>query len=545
MLDLIKKRAIVRSEDQTLISSTGGTLEWLIDLRRILLMPEALDIITTEFWDKFKDKLPFQIGGMEVAGVPLVTALIMKAHELGLDVNGFLIRKERKTTGLCRLIEGNLTKDPVVLVDDILNSGQSLEKARAIIAQEGKDICDVFVLINYHSRGGQDWLNHHSFSCNSLFDLAEFDLNLNENYTPPKFSYRVAWRFYEKGAFPFHVVPKSTPLLVGEYLYMGAESGKLFCIDRYTGQEVWSFDTQTHHKKGIWSSPVHHQGQIFFGAYNGIFYCLEAKTGKEIWRNPACEFIGSSPCIAKDHGLVFVGLEYQRPRMMGSNAAFDIKTSQRVWEVGQKKYQHGSGIYYAPMDAVIFGNADHNVSAYEARSGKMIWQHKTERSIKYPPTVDEKRGRVIATSFDGNIYILDVKTGERIGTVKTNDICYTSALITHDKIFAGSGDQHMYIIDADSLKLIKKMDCFARVYSSPRLLNDHVVFGTNGGMVIELDPETLEIAGYCQLPDAVTNAVSASDDGQFLYVSTHMNELYCVVRTPASANALEGSRPSS
>lgn len=75
------------------------------------------------------------------------------------------------------------------------------------------------------------------------------------------------------------------------------------------------------------------------------------------------------------------------------------------------------------------------------------------------------------------------------------------------------------------------MDCYARVYSSPRLIDGNVVFGTGGGRIIELDPETLKVKSHAQLPDAVTNAVSVSDDNKILYASTCMNELYAIERT--------------
>lgn len=530
---MIAEKAVTHaSSTQKIMSPSGAKQKWLIDLRPVLLDVEALNLITDMFWDEFESKLPFQIGGMEVAAVPLVTALLMKAEQRGLKTNGFIIRKERKKSGLGKLIEGNVTDDPIILVDDILNSGKSLDKARAALEQIDRKIDEIFVVLSFESPAGLEWRKQNNVEVTYFTDLEPFEVSLsNKDWNPPKIVYEVAWRFYEPGAFPFHVVPKSTPLLVDDHIYMGTESGKMFCIDRHTGKAVWDYHTKTTHQKGIWSSPAHHDGKIFFGAYNGIAYCLDAKTGEEIWKNPCCEFIGSSPLIVPEHGLMYLGLEHQRPRQMGSNAAFNIETSERVWERAQKKYQHGSAAYYKPKDLIIWGNADHDLTAYEAKTGKTVWKHDTERSHKYPPMVDEELKIVVSTSFDGNIYILDVETGERKAAIQTNDICYTTPLVTHGKIFAGSGDRHMYIIDAETFDLLEKKDCRARVYSSPKLIDGHVVFGTGGGLIIELNPETHEIEGQAQLPDAVTNAISASPENDFLYVSTCMNEIYSVKRT--------------
>lgn len=528
---IINENGIIRDSDQKIVSPTGQNQKWLIDLRPILLDAEALELITNLFWDQYQDKLPFQIAGMEVAAVPLITALLMKAKQRGLKTNGFVIRKERKTSGLGKSIEGQITDDPIILIDDIFNSGNSLEKSCVIIEQAGHKVDQIFVLINYKSPQGQMWQEQRKIQVNEFFDLTPFDVDYDVSNKLPKHTYKVMWRFYQKGAFPFSVVPKSTPLLVKDRLYMGTDCGKMFCINAKDGSEIWSFDVKTNHPKGIWSSPAYHKGRIYFGAYNGILYCLDAMTGLELWKNSCCEFIGSSPLIVPEHNMIYVGLEHQRPRMMGSNAAFDLNTGERKWEVGQKKYQHGSACYYKEIDAVIFGNADHDISAYDAKTGKTIWKYETERSIKYPPTIDEKRGQVIATSFDGNIYILDAKNGKFKAAIQTNDICYTTALVTHDKIFAGSGDRHLYIIDANTLNLLEKRDCNAKVFSSPRLINDLVVFGTAGGKIMEIDPYTLELVGNAQLPDAVTNAVSSNEDGSIFYASTHMNELYAIKKT--------------
>jgi hypothetical protein len=54
--------------------------------------------------------------------------------------------------------------------------------------------------------------------------------------------------------------------------------------------------------------------------------------------------------------------------------------------------------------------------------------------------------------------------------------------------------------------------------------------GTSGGKVIEIDRETLEIRGGLQVPDAVTNAIAASPDGERIFVSTYMNHLYAFER---------------
>jgi outer membrane protein assembly factor BamB len=123
-----------------------------------------------------------------------------------------------------------------------------------------------------------------------------------------------------------------------------------------------------------------------------------------------------------------------------------------------------------------------------------------------------------------------VATGRKLGEWETGEICYTTPLMTRDKLFCGSGDRHLYVIDLDKMTLIRKKDMKARVYSSPILVNDRVIFGTSGGRVIEMDANSLEIKGILQLPDAVTNAVAVSPHGGNVYVWTYMNHLFAFRR---------------
>ena len=204
--------------------------------------------------------------------------------------------------------------------------------------------------------------------------------------------------------------------------------------------------------------------------------------------------------------------------------------ARRFWERLTKKFQHGSPAYWRGGDLVIWGTADHEMAAIGAKSGKVEWVFPTRRSVKYAPAVDEKRGIVAFASFDKSIYVLDVATGRKLGTWETGEICYTTPLILGNRLFCGSGDRHLYVIDLDRMELVRKLDVGARVYSSPCAIGDRVLFGTTGGKVFEIDAETLDTMGMLQLPDAITNAIVLSPDGQRIYVSTYMNHLYAFER---------------
>lgn len=529
-LQIIQLGLKTKAEGAAILSSKGRPQNWLLDLRRVFMHRDTLEQIAAEFWRRFEHEKPFQLAGMETAAIPLLTALMLSAPRNRGRVNAFIIRKERKLSGLCNSVEGQITDEPIILLDDIINSSSSAEKARSVIRQAGSDVRRMFAIIDYQSNRGMRWRADNDIEVTAMFTLADFDLNLAQNPRVATQRYRELWHTEIPGGFPFNVVPKSPPVLVESVIYRGCDAGKMHAFDANTGSILWEFAAKATGRKGIMSAPLVHEGRVYFGAFNGTIYCLDAASGKEIWSQAYGEWVGSSPVVAPKHGLVYFGIEYARPWARGSVGAFSLDTGARVWEHLVRKLQHGSPAYWKTGDMIIWGTADHEMVALQAATGEVVWAFPTRRSVKYAPAIDETRGIAAFASFDTFIYVLDLRTGRQLGQWETGEICYTTPLIHNGRLFCGSGDRHFYVIDLDSMELIKKIELGARVYASPKLISGRVVFGTCGGLIVEMDPESLEIKGRLQLPDAVTNAVASTDDGRRIFVSTYMNHLYAFER---------------
>lgn len=528
--DDVVNLAIQRGD--ALISAGGQSLKWLIDLRPLLLRRDFLAKVAAEFWSRFETMPRLQVGGMETSAIPIVLAIVMHAPAGRGPVNGFIIRKDRKATGRGNIVEGVVTGDPIVLVDDTFNSGSSAEKSRAVLSAMGHSLHDMFVIVDFHARRGDAWRQLHRVDVRSMFELKDLGLELQSDPPPLDTRYRQRWHTAIAGGNAYHVVPKSAPMLVGDIIYRGSDAGLMQAFDARSGEIIWTFETTgTVRRKGIWSTPAIHDGFLYFGAYNGVLYCLDAKTGAEVWSQSCCEWIGSSPVVVPKHGRLYVGLEYARPRAQGSMAAFDLRTGDKGWEVETKKLQHGSAAYFEAADLLIWGSADHEMVACNAKFGDKRWTFATRRSVKYAPAIDEQRELAAFASFDKSIYLVNARTGEKLGEWPTGEICYTTPLFAAGRLFCGSGDRHLYVIDVDTRNLVAKLDLRARVYSSPRLIDGRVVVGTTGGRVIEIDPMSLEIKGVLQVPDAVSNAVAVTADGRTIFVSTTMNDLYAFERT--------------
>jgi orotate phosphoribosyltransferase len=134
--------------------ANGSISPYYIDLRLIPAEPSAfisaVNMLEESMARIGRDRLE-RIGGVPTAGVPYAAALAYKMRRPFIYV-----RKEAKMHGTQKLVEGLLLPgDRVVLVDDLVTTGQSLIDAARAIRLEGGLVEHAVVLIDRLEEGDQ------------------------------------------------------------------------------------------------------------------------------------------------------------------------------------------------------------------------------------------------------------------------------------------------------------------------------------------------------------------------------------------------------
>ena len=533
ILEAIRERAILRPENQRLIGPKGSAHAWLIDLRRLFMQAPLLDAFADLFFTTMANEGPLQVGGMETGAIPLVAAILMKAAQRGVAVSGFIVRKERKTYGTGSLIEGTLTDAPIIIVDDIFNSGNSLEKVRVVLEQENKAMTRAFVLIDYLSAGAKLWQATHGIAVHAVFSIEDLGLTLgkHEHARPPRQFHNV-WSFAAPDPNFFHRVPKSFPVTDGAHVYFGSDCGVFWCLNAHDGSVAWKFEVSTRGHKNLWSAPALHDGKVYFGSYDGNVYCLNAASGAEVWRFIGAEWVGSSPALAPALGLLFIGLEFSIEGKRGSIVALNLDNGDKVWEYPTRRYTHASPALWPERQLLACGSNDNEMLLLDAPTGYLRWRFQTrdERglkgSIRHAPAFDRERGHLVTGCANGYIYVLDVETGTEVWSVRTGNTIYTIPLVVEDTAYIGSTDKCFYVLDLARRRVQAKVDIGSKIFAPPRLLAGRVYFGACNGVIYEMDPATLAITGTHQLPDAVTNALCHNPETRHFYALTYVNQLF-------------------
>lgn len=507
--------------------------QWFFDFRSVAFDAKWLECFAEQFWHTYGDAYPFQVGGLESASLPLMTAVALKGHADSKAIHSFFIRKSRKRDGFMRMFEGTMGDEPVIIVDDAMNSGQSIERQVRALEEMGKKVTDVFVMLRFRDKLAYKFLNERGIRITSLFTLEDFGLPLLSAVSPEVAQdyFTRLWRF-QAGEPSFNLIlEKSAPVLDSSHVYMGSDDGFLYALQQKTGDVSWKCAIGPHPKgKGILSSPAIHKGRVYFGGYDGTAYALNAKTGERVWAFAEADWIGSSPSLAPDRGLLFIGVEYSFPWRRGGIAALRLDTGEKVWSSSMRSFVHSSPLYIPEEDMVVVGNNDGEVHAFRAKTGEKLWNFKTDGEIRASFAYDAKRRLILFGSWDGKLYALNALDGSCSFSFETATPTFSTPLIYKDTVLFASLDKFLYAIHLDTGAVKWKFQTGGRIFGSPILAEDSVWIGSNDAKLYELDPETGELRTYFQAVERIVNAIAYNPSTRRFFVPTVANELYCIER---------------
>ena len=503
----------------TYSSKNGKKFSWLFDLRSLALSSDMLGAYSTLFWDRMHRHMPFQLAAVEMAGVPLMAALLHEAQHRGISVSGLIVRTKRKKYGMQKLIEGAPNNLPVLLIDDSCNSASSISKAVVSLKDEGLFINHVFTIIDFNSQQSVEWMYRNKIKHTSLFTLKDFNL-VGKNEHHPIQDYETIWTFASPKPNYEFAVAKSTPVLFNDTLIFGSDCGTLWCVEANTGRIKWTMSTQDKTGKGIISSPALHDGKVYFGAYDGYMYCVDAETGATVTSKKLCDWIGSSPLIVGDN--LYIGLEFSKSPQ-GVVACIDVNTFSLKWTHPLERMLHGSAVYSKEHNAVVIGTNDGTVLTFDV-DGKLMTTIVTDGPIKYHCAL--KDNLAVFGSFDGNIYVYNFITGEKLYSYLTDDIVYSRPLIVDDKAYIGSADGQFIVINLSTMTTEIVLDCGEKVHSSPAFIDGLVYFGTSAGELIGIDPINYQTIVRLQFPERLTNMLVQHNN--LLYVYAYDNKMWAI-----------------
>lgn len=146
----LKSRIDFLRGDFTLAS--GKKSDFYFNGKTTTLRPDALNYAARIFIEMMRPLHPDRVGGLTLGADALIGAVTAFSFDLGIPMEGFIVRKEPKSHGTGQWIEGPelLPGQSVAIIEDVVTTGGSAVKAieRVRESQPEVRIVGVFALVD-------------------------------------------------------------------------------------------------------------------------------------------------------------------------------------------------------------------------------------------------------------------------------------------------------------------------------------------------------------------------------------------------------------
>jgi len=229
----------------------------------------------------------------------------------------------------------------------------------------------------------------------------------------------------------------SSPLVVEERLYVAALSGNVHCLNRYTGEQLWMFESSTTRPRPIRSSPAYADGSVIVGADDGRVTALDAATGALRWRFQAGGSIFATPLLT------------------------------------------GSMVVVPSLDSTVYG--------LDRGTGALRWRFNAG-SIFYGPAAGDGQFIYVGAG-NGKLFCLDAETGSLQWTFTAASVINSAPLVAANAVVVGSLDRTLYVLDRSNGKELWRIDLPGRLRISPVLWSGYLIVATENRDVMVLVPD--------------------------------------------------------
>jgi orotate phosphoribosyltransferase len=172
---LLLERSVQQGE---FVLASGRRSSYYIDCRRTTMSGEGMVLIGRLGLAAIQQARwqPAAVGGLTMGADPVAYAIAAASYKDGPTINAFSVRKQEKQHGTGRLIEGNFEAgDAVVVVEDVITTGDSAVKAVAAVRHAGGRVLGVLAVVD-REEGGKRALESQGHRVISLTSASELGL---------------------------------------------------------------------------------------------------------------------------------------------------------------------------------------------------------------------------------------------------------------------------------------------------------------------------------------------------------------------------------
>jgi len=272
--------------------------------------------------------------------------------------------------------------------------------------------------------------------------------------------------------------------------------GRVHAFNSKDGKEIWFYDCGNNYFRWLYGSPAIEDGKVFVGS-SKWFASLDAETGKELWKNTdGVDWISSYCSPAVSAGKVLNGGNWLSINKKEHGVyAMDINSGKILWGCDV------SGVHCGPTiqdNKVYFNDIQGNFCIAALESGEILWRYEMlSKGNNWSSVTPAIKGNIVITgSSDGTVYAMDIEKREKIWEFKSGKSLFrcsaynrddrallSSPTISGELVFIGSGDGNIYALDINTGQKRWEYTIGVPVLSTPTILGRWLFVGAYDGNV--------------------------------------------------------------
>ena len=258
----------------------------------------------------------------------------------------------------------------------------------------------------------------------------------------------LAWRWSQNTS----VAPNGAPLVIGDTIYT-AIGGRVYAIDRPTGNKKWQYPTVDPIPGQFRTTPILVDGMLIAAGDNKVIYAVDPLTGAAKWNyvspspvfgalvavgkfvayatsdNKLIALEGATGTVALPAYNIYDRIQGQIAGYNNGIVFFNGKNELRNLDIVSKKANYARPIRFGQLPAgatpVLLGDTFYvssgpYVVAVNASSGTAKWQTDTRLQLEFTPA--PSANGVLVVSRNGEALVLDPLSGRPVSAMRTGPV---------------------------------------------------------------------------------------------------------------------------
>jgi outer membrane protein assembly factor BamB len=219
------------------------------------------------------------------------------------------------------------------------------------------------------------------------------------------------------GEFPVEGVISSTPVILGEHLFVATVSSvsRLHCFSLVDGTLGWQRTIDA-----VQSALCAHDGAVFAASRDGQVYRFAASDSTEQWNVDLDARVRAAPAAA-DSVLVIA-------TAAGDVYGLSARNGMQLWRVPTFASIAASPVIVGGR--VIAVNREGRVVAIDLHEGTLLWEQQLDAPVYYGPAAQSRR--LVFPLASGALVLIDPEQGATLGRVECGELPGASPQLAGD-----------------------------------------------------------------------------------------------------------------